>query len=138
MREALVTILAATASALAIILAARFTGKSTEKVAEVTSEVDERRAAAEEWRNLVGALREEVNALRRDQVDDRARIGSLEDARAEDRRRIGELEQIVTDAKRKYRAAVVYIRALLILLRRDAPAAPVPAPPPDLLIDLDS
>jgi hypothetical protein len=106
------------------------TVRQAQQASAKRQQLDERMGTAKEWREL-------YTEIRKDMRDDRSRIDALESkldaVQAESRA----LRQRFDDLGRKYRAALIYIRALLAIMRRDCPSTSPPPPPADLVIDLD-
>lgn len=128
-------ILGAVVTVIGSVLAARYAGLSSVRVAQVSTTPEERRAATDEWRSIVDGLRSEVNALRDDQAEDRRRIDALSDQVETGRRRIQELEHHAASDARWRRSALHYISALRGALT--TAGITVPRPPEQLHVDID-
>lgn len=125
-------ILLSVATVAGSVLAARLTGRSSERVAQITTGPD----TVATYSRLVDDLSDEIERLKKAHSASSARIDELVEQRRSDSARIDQLERKVRDEERKFRAAIRYIRHLQKSLA-DAGLS-VPTPPTDLHLSLDT
>ncbi|AYN58503.1 hypothetical protein HOU70_gp22 [Arthrobacter phage Liebe] len=105
-------------------LGVKYTARQSAKAAQTAAQVSARQVDVEEWRAIVGALREEVGRLTE-------RVDRLERGRESDAALIAELRTEASDADARYRALFRYTRDLLEWVDTELPGvAPPRAPDP--------
>lgn len=107
----------------------RFTARQNAKAAKDAAAVSNRQVDVEEWRAIVGALREEVSRLS-------GRVDALEKKRDDDRDYIETLEAEARVHEARYRSLLRYARDLLAWAAKIAPDHDPPVVPEPLRDDL--
>jgi hypothetical protein len=108
----------------------RFTASQSRKAAETAAQVSARQVDVDEWRSIVGALREEVKRLS-DRVD------VLEKRKESDTLLIETLKTEAEARAIRYRALVRYTLEVLAWAEDLAPGSSPPAIPATLTADLE-
>jgi hypothetical protein len=120
--EALLGFLGVLAGGVLTYLGVRFTARQTARAAETAAKVQDRQVDVEEWRAIVGTLRDEVSRLAE-------RVEALEVKRDTDRILIDSLKAEAEIRIAAYRALVRYTRFLRhwatgVILDADLPPIP--------------
>ncbi|QNO12683.1 membrane protein [Arthrobacter phage Snek] len=124
--EVVLSFIGAVTGALLTYLGVRFTARQTAKAqkdaATVSAHVSNRQVDLEEWKALVGGLRDEVNRLT-------SRVEKLEKQRDDDHDHIETLEAEARAHEARYRLLLRFARDVLAWAYRLDPSATPPTPP---------
>ena len=131
-------VIAGIATAAASIAGAWIVAKFSSKASRESTKVDARRADREDWESIRSALRDELNEVRSDRNEDRARIDTLEGTVRQQGEQIVDLRDRLTATQRLFNAAQMYVQRLLDFIADNLPGVEVPEPPPDLTDHLPS
>lgn len=149
MNEAVAVVVGAVLSAVGILAAAILTSRQSRRATDQQVDLDERRLRVDERQRLVDNLardndwvRKQLEDVRRHAEEQDRALRDLQDQLHSGTERLRRLEQLQQDTERRYRAAIRYIRGLLLWAAQIAPLLPagapaMPAPAEDLQTWLD-